>query len=769
MMTRIRYENDDDDEHNLFTNRSTMMANFEEWIKMATDNKINSRNSWNFALIDYFHDLNVLRDSENNINFQKASATLDGCVKIYSSRVDSVTTETGKLLSGLAQKKMADKRGLPSENGDDGNGINPEGAGEDEAEDSIQIDPSTGLPISNDPEAHARRRIHNRILETTLVDFETIRMKELDQELNIDPLFKKALVDFDEGGSKSLLLNTLNIDSSARVVFDTGIKDTKVKEGLNDDEVEEEEEKEEQEEQEKEIERDEENASRASASMEMSAGDSLAIEEPGNNTLLMEDEILALGMDFIKFTDISNCEISPSIQQLRNVVDDINKAKTFIDGVNGKFDNFLSEQELQEAVPEIGFDDVNGESGELQDDLYFASPKEVGDYASRDDGSNSTENPIEIANANANEFSIIDDDNTNMGGIFEQDLMAYFDESLKKNWRGRDHWKVRNFKKKNLLNADENDKAQPISASGSSKNAEDGTMEEASKTKKKKQFEIDFFAFNDKLEETIFASKKRTNIEMSQKSRTNESHYLLPDDFHFSTQKITRLFIKPEQTMSLFNRRPKAGQKHFTESLDIPSGQNVDTAENNEIPTIADEQFWAENYDRKEREEKEGKTTKEEEDIKTGILDNPFEDDDAGVDFNQAFEDEEFRDEGLNSLPTDESGKLPFAEHKVNYSRVSKKVDVRRLKNNLWTSINILADKYKANDPGDQKDVSLELKFTDIAEEISKRYSEEVRKDISTSFCFICLLHLANEYGLKITSTENDEDLVVVYDMKALS
>ena len=36
------------------------------------------------------------------INFEKASATLDGCVKVWTSRVDSVATETGRLLSGLA-------------------------------------------------------------------------------------------------------------------------------------------------------------------------------------------------------------------------------------------------------------------------------------------------------------------------------------------------------------------------------------------------------------------------------------------------------------------------------------------------------------------------------------------------------------------------------------------------------------------------------------------------------------------------------------------
>ena len=81
--------------------RVPILANFEEWMKMATDNKINAANSWNFALIDYFHDMSLLKEGDG-VNFQKASCTLDGCVKIYTSRVDSVATETGKLLSGLA-------------------------------------------------------------------------------------------------------------------------------------------------------------------------------------------------------------------------------------------------------------------------------------------------------------------------------------------------------------------------------------------------------------------------------------------------------------------------------------------------------------------------------------------------------------------------------------------------------------------------------------------------------------------------------------------
>ena len=112
--------------------RMPILANFEEWMKMATDNKINATNSWNFALIDYFHDMSLLKEGDG-VNFQKASCTLDGCVKIYTSRVDSVATETGKLLSGLADS------GNKKVKGTDDTEEEEEGAGDgNEDEDGIK-------------------------------------------------------------------------------------------------------------------------------------------------------------------------------------------------------------------------------------------------------------------------------------------------------------------------------------------------------------------------------------------------------------------------------------------------------------------------------------------------------------------------------------------------------------------------------------------------------------------------------------------------------
>ena len=73
--------------------------------------------------------MSLLKEGDG-VNFQRASCTLDGCVKIYTSRVDSVATETGKLLSGLAESRDKKKKGEDGENAD-GEGEDEEEEGED--------------------------------------------------------------------------------------------------------------------------------------------------------------------------------------------------------------------------------------------------------------------------------------------------------------------------------------------------------------------------------------------------------------------------------------------------------------------------------------------------------------------------------------------------------------------------------------------------------------------------------------------------------------
>lgn len=734
--------NDDD---GLFTNPSVIQENFETWIKMATDNKINSSNSWNFALIDYFHDLNVLMDSENKINFQKASATLDGCVKIYSSRVDSVSNETGKLLSGLAQKNQEDNDGS-----------------HDSEEDEQEQQQQTNEQTTN------KNKSRSSAKETTLVKFKDIKMKQIDQEFNIDPLFKKALVDFDEGGAASLLLNTLNIDQTGRVVFDASIK------------------------------QEEEN------DVVTEHSDTLPLDEQVNtsqltdtdhgeishiaDTSLIEDEILTLGMDFVKFNKITDCEISSSLNQLRSLVTDINKEKSFIETINNKTENFLTEQELADAsIPLNETPDLNDDA---IPDLEYSMIHEDDDD-NRDGDPNlsvpdhNTSN-IDHSFGETNKTLDLEDAVTN--NLIEQDLMAYFDETMKKNWRGREHWKVRNIKKSLLHQEDKPTETESVENTTNSTNTSTSTNK--SKPKKNVPMEIDFFNFDDDIEDKVFAPKTRQSIELAQRLRKNDSHYLLPDDYHFTSEKIIKLFIKPQQNMSLFTPRSRSGTRSKNINDSSLAITNTNTNKSDHVPEIADESFWAENYERKEQEDKQ--YDQEDGDIRGAHLENPFEadDDDNGIDFNQAFDDADLGgndttdEQKQNSLNIENETKPVIKDKKINFARVAKKVDVRKLKNNVWTSINTLIDIPDSdeeniqdnNDPNqetpevaEKKPDLVKLKFSDIASEITKLYPTGAAKDISTSFQFICLLHLANEHGFQVNKVEDYEDLEVEIDKKRIA
>ncbi|EGV63261.1 hypothetical protein PSN45_004467 [Yamadazyma tenuis] len=182
--TRIR--------HGKEQNKNIQRAVYEEWLRMVADNKINQKNSWSFGLIDYLYDLSMKPID----NFQRASVILDGCIKIYSSRVDSAATETGTLLSGLSTNFSFEP-----------------------------IVEETAELITEERPLISRKRNVRR--ESTLVkSFQEIKVKAIETQLMIDPIFKKTLSYFDEGGAKSLLLNILTTDSSGRVIFDSAYPGT---------------------------------------------------------------------------------------------------------------------------------------------------------------------------------------------------------------------------------------------------------------------------------------------------------------------------------------------------------------------------------------------------------------------------------------------------------------------------------------------------------------------------------------------------------------
>ena len=83
--------------------QDAVMNLYANCIKLASENKINAKNTWSLALIDHISDIvKNEKDEDDNTNFQKASCTLEAGVKIYASRVDSFHSETFRMLGGIS-------------------------------------------------------------------------------------------------------------------------------------------------------------------------------------------------------------------------------------------------------------------------------------------------------------------------------------------------------------------------------------------------------------------------------------------------------------------------------------------------------------------------------------------------------------------------------------------------------------------------------------------------------------------------------------------
>jgi condensin complex subunit 2 len=365
-----------------------------------------------------------------------------------------------------------------------------------------------------------------------------------------------------------------------------------------------------------------------------------------------------------------------------------------------------------------------------------------------------------------------------------ENILSYFDNALQKNWAGPEHWKIRRIK----------DHATAATS--------------APKPRKEKEpFEIDFAAPLDQaIAELIYTpASSNSAVSLPKTQWKTKGRNLLPDDKHFNSRNLLTLFLKP---------KAKLGSKKILgkrRRQDLTSG-NGDM----------DEAFWA-NHKPEENAGEEGAA---------GAYDaNFFADDDGlafpnGMDLDDDDDNLPFADAremlsppadgapgasageaggqtglsallnmvgatpgkgagGYGSQLVTQGGRRARPDY-VAYARVAKKVDVRRLKTEMWKGMGErLVDAVEfasASQPGtvsseaptepeseaepsvpptpkadspqqpaDSKDPG-RLRFTQIMNSLKGVYPAETLRDISTSFGFICLLHLANEQGLVLES-----------------
>ncbi|EPS39335.1 hypothetical protein H072_6842 [Dactylellina haptotyla CBS 200.50] len=734
-----------------------ILANFEEWMKMATDNKINAANSWNFALIDYFHDMSLLKEG-NSVNFQKASCTLDGCVKIYTSRVDSVATETGKLLSGLADNSGKKK------------GDQEEGGGEGEDGD-------------DDDEEGGKRKARKRATrsEATLAkDISQLQLKKFDLEFAVDPLFKKAAADFDEGGAKGLLLNVLSIDEHGKIVFDSS---DDVKDSTNNAEpadlvnVDGDEEDEPEEAQEAEVDDGVDHMDAEDTNVTSTEDNPTGEKKKKEGASNVPLDLNALASKF--FPDLANIEeldICPSLKNF--ALGDPNAS------LDIPFLKALTEKEEEEQAAEGndfdgGFDDdddfgggfdvavpggadataLYGQGGEA-----WASETMGGALVTPGKGSGQIQD-IDIDGDG--EFNMNDDDYiVKLGASREneqEDILAYFDEALKKNWAGPEHWRIRRIKEGNAREA----AVRP--------------------RKEKTPFTIDFVTPDENLDDTdkIFATSN-ASVSLPKTQIRNKTRNLLPDDKHFNSRQLLRLFLKPKAMLR--SKKMIKGQMQVR-----GSGGDQDEM-------VMDEQFWAQNEiavtSTPERQQGDYDANFFHDEPMGGLND----DDEDFADAREMFSPEA---DGAGAAPAvDENGNpvIPLLDsikpevgygaqlvtssrrvrpEYVQYARVAKKVDVRKLKETMWRGMEFESIDLPPQTPGKAQlpqpapepktppPPEFPRTFTTLMNGLKGYYPKQAMNDISTSYCFISLLHLANEKGLQIAGDGTLKELYIVRDPDA--
>jgi condensin complex subunit 2 len=509
-------------------------------------------------------------------------------------------------------------------------------------------------------------------------------LKKIELEFSVDPLFKKASADFDEGGAKGLLLNHLAIDSTGRIVFDSSDDDGDASARGD-------------------------VARRKSGSMpgqDEEVSPDHPDQEPNNTSLQVQTsfvDIVSLGSKF--FPDLARLDEQDICPSLKNFdlgdpagsldIPFLKAPEDWRQETNNPVKGNLGDQTgiFLDGDNVAGFEDDDGILGgfDLEADAGFGAGGDAWAQNAALEPQNNMRNigfeegPIDEGEA-AIDVGVggFDPDSTQHAVTLQhkqcegghEDILSYFDNALRKNWAGPEHWKIRRIK-----------------------DTKKASAPAPSKRKDKAPTEIDFMSSLDPtLAEMIYtpaASNSAISLPKTQwKSRTRN---LLPDDKHFSSRQLVRLFLKPKARMGS-RRQGLGGQRHTTRQEEIPEHE-------------MGEAFWA-------RKENIAAHVSPDEKAPQGDYDaNFFQDDGLYFNNNPPDDDEMFADarevispdlegdlaagsQGINGIPADVGGTQEGAfgtqlvtqsrrlrPEYVQYARVAKKVDVRKLKEEMWRGI----------------------------------------------------------------------------------
>eukprot|EP01132_Coremiostelium_polycephalum_P011102 gene11102-13583_t len=501
---------------------------YSNCIKLLNENKITPKNTWSLQLIDHID--NVIEQTDGELtNFQKASCTLDASIKIYSCRVDSVHSETYKVLGDLSRV-------------DDRGGKDKSNRGDDEDDDNQEKNPNdsdaeggSGDEKNKKGDKKKRKKSGVNTLESNL---DNITTKKFDLQFMVDPLFGKTSAAFDEGGAKGLLLNQLSIYGQCKLVFDSNesLKKLEEKTQLN--------------------------------SSNQSCTTSTTINISSWKKLFQPDQLenLKICPTFSNFSnwstkskkvDESDINIDDQDSTIGAGTIDIGEGINFGDNDDSIPHHFSDNDDIDN-----GMNDDNNYNNNNDNDFNIQFDNNIMDFDKDDD-------PIDNYKENT------ENQMQTTTNIIEEDWKEYnfFEPNLTQNWAGPEHWK---FGKRKSPTLDSENNQDTINNS---------TTKKKQKTKKKGAFLLDFDA--PPPPDSMFEppkGKTTTTLSSAALKKASETSTLLPEDNHYDIKMLSRLFNKPSCIIPPMSKR---GKKNISND-DLPSSQCLNDASQDVSGSIGD-------------------------------------------------------------------------------------------------------------------------------------------------------------------------------------
>eukprot|EP01034_Spumella_vulgaris_P026475 gene26475-33056_t len=142
----------------------------------------------------------LIKDEGQGVNFQKASCTLDASVKIYSNRVDDTYTSSHRILESLSRNGNNDREE------DDGDDDNNEDSG------PKVVKARVGTKANSDK---------LNLTSTIEKNVSALNVVAVENDYHVDPMFVRMSQAFDEGGAKGMLMYNMRLQpNSCSLSFD---------------------------------------------------------------------------------------------------------------------------------------------------------------------------------------------------------------------------------------------------------------------------------------------------------------------------------------------------------------------------------------------------------------------------------------------------------------------------------------------------------------------------------------------------------------------